>query len=215
MKRIFGPDSKLFSIMTMLMELAEINVMFLLCSLPIVTMGAAASSMYESLWLMQKYGEGGFSAKHFLSTFRRTLKRAAPVGCVGLLAIVLLINNLVYVAASAEGMTRLAFSAIYLILFVLIGGMLQICLFSISMAEDWNRDYVKDSFLLAVARYPYVLVNVALTASPLVILMMPGATLLRLLPLILLFWIACPAYVCVSLMVKILRPQYAVWFDKE
>ena len=45
MKRFFGTDSPSFRFMTILLELAEINLLFLLCSIPIVTIGAAYSAM--------------------------------------------------------------------------------------------------------------------------------------------------------------------------
>ena len=61
MKRFFGTDSPLFRFMTILLELAEINLLFLLCSIPIVTIGAAYSAMLHSLYGMHKYGEGCFS----------------------------------------------------------------------------------------------------------------------------------------------------------
>ena len=38
MKRFFGTDSPLFRFMTILLELAEINLLFILCSLPVVTL---------------------------------------------------------------------------------------------------------------------------------------------------------------------------------
>lgn len=66
MKRFFGTDSPSFRFMTILLELAEINLLFLLCSIPIVTIGAAYSAMLHSLYGMHKYGEGCFSVKMFL-----------------------------------------------------------------------------------------------------------------------------------------------------
>ena len=48
MKRFFGTDSPLFRFMTILLELAEINLLFILCSLPVVTMGASYVAMTDS-----------------------------------------------------------------------------------------------------------------------------------------------------------------------
>ena len=70
MKRFFGTDSPSFRFMTILLELAEINLLFLLCSIPIVTIGAAYSAMLHSLYGMHKYGEGCFSVKMFFRVFR-------------------------------------------------------------------------------------------------------------------------------------------------
>lgn len=90
MKRFFGTDSPSFRFMTILLELAEINLLFLLCSIPIVTIGAAYSAMLHSLYGMHKYGEGCFSVKMFFRVFRRSLKPLIPAWCVIVICYILL-----------------------------------------------------------------------------------------------------------------------------
>ena len=49
MRGLVDPDSKLFSILTKMTLLIELNVLVLLCCLPVVTAGAAISSMHAVL----------------------------------------------------------------------------------------------------------------------------------------------------------------------
>ena len=72
MKRFLGTDSPLFRFMTSLLELAEINLLFILCSLSVVTMGASYAAMTDSMNEMHVHGEGCFSAKRFFQVFKNT-----------------------------------------------------------------------------------------------------------------------------------------------
>lgn len=45
MKRFFGMNSGVFKFMGVLLELAEIGILFLICSIPIVTIGASYAAM--------------------------------------------------------------------------------------------------------------------------------------------------------------------------
>ena len=213
MKKLFGSDSRLFMIMTLLLELAEINILFIVCSLPVLTMGASFAAMYDSLYQLHRYGEGSFSAKQFLGTYKRVLKRAIPIWSIGLVSGGLMIYGLLLMFGAMEGIMRIIVVGVYIVFLLLLSGILQFQFFILAMTEEWNKDYIKDAFLLVVARFPYVIVTTLVVASPLVILMMTGEMLVRMLPLILLYWISCPAYVCVSIYTKIFKPFYPNWFD--
>ena len=82
MKRFLGTDSPLFRFMTILLELAEINLLFILCSLPVVTMGASYATMTDSMNEMHVHGEGCFTAKRFFQVFKKSLKPMIPIGTV-------------------------------------------------------------------------------------------------------------------------------------
>ena len=69
MKRLFGQDSALFRFLQILMNLAIMNVLFLLTSIPVITMGAAYTALLSCVFdlLME---EGEFSAKFYYKNFR-------------------------------------------------------------------------------------------------------------------------------------------------
>ena len=103
MKRFFGTDSPLFRFMTILLELAEINLLFILCSLPVVTMGASYAAMTDSMNEMHVHGEGCFSAKRFFQVFKKSLKPMIPIGTVILVCCIGLGFNVNYVLKTMEG----------------------------------------------------------------------------------------------------------------
>lgn len=125
MKRFFGTDSPSFRFMTILLELAEINLLFLLCSIPIVTIGAAYSAMLHSLYGMHKYGEGCFSVKMFFRVFRRSLKPLIPAWCVIVICYILLGCNINYIINNTQGMIRFIGCGVYIVLLLFVSGIIS------------------------------------------------------------------------------------------
>lgn len=213
MKRFFGTDSPSFRFMTILLELAEINLLFLLCSIPIVTIGAAYSAMLHSLYGMHKYGEGCFSVKMFFRVFRRSLKPLIPAWCVIVICYILLGCNINYIINNTQGMIRFIGCGVYIVLLLFVSGIMQYLSIFVALSEKWNRDFLKNSFLLTLAKFPVVILTSLLSMSVFIVALFPVSMMLRLLPLVILFWIVCPAYVCVGIYMRVLKPLFPELFD--
>lgn len=188
MKRFFGTDSPLFRFMTILLELAEINLLFLLCSIPIVTIGAAYSAMLHSLYGMHKYGEGCFSVKMFFRVFRKSLKPLIPAWCVIVICYILLGCNINYIINNTQGMIRFIGGGVYIVLLLFVSGIMQYLSIFVALSEKWNRDFLKNSFLLTLAKFPVVILTSLLSMSVFIVALFPVSMVLRLLPLVILFW---------------------------
>lgn len=213
MKRFFGTDSPLFRFMTILLELAEINLLFLLCSIPIVTIGAAYSAMLHSLYGMHKYGEGCFSVKMFFRVFRKSLKPLIPAWCVIVICYILLGCNINYIINNTQGMIRFIGGGVYIVLLLFVSGIMQYLSIFVALSEKWNRDFLKNSFLLTLAKFPVVILTSLLSMSVFIVALFPVSMVLRLLPLVILFWIVCPAYVCMGINMRMLKPLFPELFD--
>lgn len=213
MKRFFGTDSPLFRFMTILLELAEINLLFLLCSIPIVTIGAAYSAMLHSLYGMHKYGEGCFSVKMFFRVFRKSLKPLIPAWCVIVICYILLGCNINYIINNTQGMIRFIGGGVYIVLLLFVSGIMQYLSIFVALSEKWNRDFLKNSFLLTLAKFPVVILTSLLSMSVFIVALFPVSMVLRLLPLVILFWIVCPAYACMGIHMRMLKPLFPELFD--
>lgn len=77
--KFFGPDSPFYKFMQTLLDLLKINFLWMLCSLPIVTLGGATIAAFDVA--MQMAGnEEGHVARDFLASFKRNLKTGIPYG---------------------------------------------------------------------------------------------------------------------------------------
>ena len=70
----FTPDSRFMVLCGKFVSLVQINLLWLLCSVPLFTAGAAACAMLSCLTAMKKEEEAGFKA--FFRFFSRHFRQA-------------------------------------------------------------------------------------------------------------------------------------------
>lgn len=84
--KYIGPDSKLYKFMQTLTELLKINFLWLLCSLPMVTLGGATIAAFD-VGMKLAADQEGHVGRQFLASFRANFKNGIPYGLLLLLAV--------------------------------------------------------------------------------------------------------------------------------
>lgn len=82
---IFSIDSPLYKFMLHLKDVFLINMMWLLCSIPIVTMGAATVAAY-TITLKMVNDEEGYIIRPFWREFKANIKKGSILGVIVLVA---------------------------------------------------------------------------------------------------------------------------------
>lgn len=77
-------------------DIAIVNVLFLICSLPILTMGASTAAMYRTFRRMQE-GEGGSAFREFFLAFGQALRKSFPAWLFQILTGAVLVFDLMFV----------------------------------------------------------------------------------------------------------------------
>lgn len=86
MAGFFSPDSKLYKFMSRLTDVFVLNVMWLLFSLPVVTMGASTIAAFTVTLHMAEDTEG-HPAAEFFKAFKSNIKQGIPMTFITLLCI--------------------------------------------------------------------------------------------------------------------------------
>ena len=73
---IFSSDGWFSRFFGTLGDIIIVNILFILCSIPIVTMGASMSAMYFTLLKKQRTGENGGVVKLFFKGFKDNFKQS-------------------------------------------------------------------------------------------------------------------------------------------
>ena len=81
---LFNPDSTFFRFTGRVLDAVVLSVLFLLCCLPVVTIGPAASTLYYSCVKYIRRGESG-AYRGFFHAFRDNLRAGIPATVVFLL----------------------------------------------------------------------------------------------------------------------------------
>lgn len=102
MVNLFGINSPFATAVNKLIQMIYIGILWFVCSIPIVTIGAATTALYEVLLKMEKNQEGYISVSFFRG-FRKNLKSATLVWIPLLLSQIVFGFNLFYYAVLGGG----------------------------------------------------------------------------------------------------------------
>ncbi len=162
----FSPDSKFYQFCVRLVELVGLNLLWLLCSIPVVTAGAAATALYTCLY-QRRRGEDWSFFRAFRSRF--WVSTGLWLGMVFLGAMLALDY---YLAASLQFPGYMA--AIGLICFAGLSLMLvgSLVFPLVSQFPGGVKDTLVNAVLLSVANLPKVLLITAAHLLPLALLIL-------------------------------------------
>lgn len=93
MSNFFNMDNGLFRALGKLADLMLLNILFLVCSLPIFTIGASFTAMYY-VTLKLAENEEGYIARGFLKSFKQNFKQATIIWLILLFFGIVLVLDL-------------------------------------------------------------------------------------------------------------------------
>lgn len=180
----FTPDSKLMNFCGKLVDLARINLLWLVCCLPLFTIGASTTAMYTTLYAFRSAEPCG--ARVFFSAFWKSFAKATVLWLIlAFFAVMLALDY--YLIAYLEFPGRMAvigliffFAAVLLFVFEMIFPLL-------SQFPGTIRDMVVNAVLLSLSNLPKLLLVTAMNLLPvLLFLLLPSVFLL-----LGCFWLIC------------------------
>lgn len=86
MAGFFSTDSKLYRFMCRLTDLVKLNFMWIICSLPIVTLGVSTIAA-SAVSLKIAEGHEGYIARDFLKAFKENLRQGIPMTFISLVSV--------------------------------------------------------------------------------------------------------------------------------
>lgn len=207
MKLNLSNDSPLGRFIGRVLELVGLNLIWMVCCLPVVTAGAATCALHFTLSPRREADEGAF--RRFFRSFRRNFKQATllwlPVLALGLL--VLLCLRLVSFwqgPARLAGIIFFCFPALLLLMIAGYGFPL------VARFEIPTKALVEDALLLALAHFPRTLAVVGLTLLPVVmVLFFPPAVVC-----VVFVWVPVGFALTALCIERILEPVFAP-FQKD
>lgn len=198
---IFNLDSPFIQFLDFLTDLVFLNVVCLLCCLPIVTMGASLSALHFVLMKMVKK-EDAHCIRTFFAKFRENFKQATLLWLVFLVITGILIGDAVLMM---RGTVEISQTAV-IVVGVIYAGIVLVMSYALPMIswyENSTRQILQNSFLICVLNLPKTLAMVLLYAAPFVLWYFSAKSIIFLLIL----GISGPAY-CNSRILKNIYEKY-------
>lgn len=155
MSEIFTTDNMVIRILNRIGDILILHFLWLLCSLPIVTIGASTTALYYTAMKAVKY-EDGYVARRFFKSFKENFKQSTIIWLIMLFAGFLCGWYLSYSIETHKSMLTM-FSTILTCVYVFI----LIYVFPLQSKFD-NKITVtiRNAFLLSVKNFPWTLLMI-------------------------------------------------------
>ena len=194
-------DNKVLQVLAVIGDLMVLNLLWLLCCLPVVTAGASTTALYYSLLKMVRKAET-YPARMFFRAFRQNLKQSIP-----LTILLLLVCAVLYVDLNVARNTAINFGPLLSILlaalFVIFAMVASYVFPLLAQFENTIKGTLKNALFMSIWHLPCSVVILLLNLLPVLLFFLSPNLFLKSLVLWLFVGGAGIAYVNSRLFVKI------------
>ena len=186
--KIFDLDSPLMNVLNKMADLMWLNILTLICCIPVITSGAALTSMhYVALKIVRN--EESYITRSFFKSFKTNFRQATLIWLLLMLVAAILGGD--YYIITKSGMQ---FSQVLVVL-IMAAGVLVICtsLYVFPVLAKFDNTImgtIRNAFIMSILQLPKTVVMFVMAFFPLIIYLVS----LRLIPIIFLFGFSLPAY---------------------
>lgn len=194
-------DNKVLQVLAVMGDLMLLNVLWLLCSLPVITAGASTTALYYTTLKMVRKKES-YPAKMFLHAFRQNLKQG-----IWMTLLLILLCIVLYVDLNISRNTSITLGpllSLLLLALFCVFAMVASYLFPLqAQFENTIRGTLKNALFMSIWHLPYTLVILLLNLLPVLLFFLSPVLFTMSLIVWALLGVAGVAYLNSRLFVKI------------
>ncbi|WP_373215985.1 YesL family protein [Ruminococcus sp. 5_1_39BFAA] len=202
MERFFNMDNKFFSFMSRVADLVILNLLCVVCCLPIITAGASITAMFYVTLKMAR-DEESYILRSFFKSFKENFKQATIINIIMLLAAVMLYIDLT-ISRNIEGTLGTVMVFVFMVI-LLLYLMLFTYIYPV-LAKFYNtiRNTFTNAFLMSIRHLPYTFLMIVISVLPLAVFFIPNAQIQStIIMLLVLLGFSTVAYINSRFLVKI------------
>ena len=202
-----NPDSRIMSFLAKLGDMFILNVLYLVCCIPIVTIGAATTALYYNTLKMAENRES-YVWREFLRTFKENFKQATIIWMIILVIGAVLVGDFLVMG----GIGSQALASVTAIVVIVVGVFLiltAVYVFPVLARFDNSvLNIMKYALLMAIRHLPSTVVILAIHSVPLLLAFASLEAFIRGLLPVLLFTVSILAYFESKLFSRIFSNYY-------
>ncbi|MGN1026673.1 MAG: YesL family protein [Faecousia sp.] len=203
MHNLFHYENPFIQFLVRVGDLMILNALFILCSLPVVTLGASLTAMHRVTQNMLFEQEEPI-IKSFFRAFRQNFKQSTLVWLVELVVIVSLVCDVLLVMAYFNGSLAKAMYILVAVLAILVAGVFSYLMPLIARYENGMRQHVNNAVVLAIIKLPKTLLLMLLNLLPVILLVISVPLFVQ----TLIFWVIIGFAFVSFLTSSILKPVF-------
>ena len=167
MGKIFDMDSPVMRVLNRVGDLLILNVLMIVCCIPVITAGAAFTAMHYVLLKIVR-GEEGYLIRGFFKSFRSNFRQATLIWVLMLLVVAVYVGDIWIFNYSGLVFPKPLIIAVAAVAFVLL--MIAVYVFPLQARfENSVKNTLKNAMLLAFANLPRTILMMACYILPLVL----------------------------------------------
>lgn len=153
-----------------------LNLLWLICSLPVITIGASTTALYSVMLKLVK-NEEGYIAKGFLKAFKENFKQSTLMWLLLILLWFILIIDFFSLKFMPQGIAPI-FQMLFLVMGCLLVGMATYAFSLQARFENTIKNTLKNAVILVFAKLPYTLLILIMSIGPVIVTMWTIRTLM-------------------------------------
>lgn len=156
-------DSPVIAFLNKLTDLVLLNVLWLICSIPVITIGASTTAMYYVSITSIRSGDG-YVVRRFFKSFKESFRQITPIWLIMVVCGMMFIGDLIFwnQVEGPIGKIMLVVSAVIVMLLAVIG----IWVFPVfAKFTGTRRNLLKNAAAFAVGYLPYTVIVLGITAA--------------------------------------------------
>ena len=199
MGKLFNLDSPILRVLGTLADMCLLNIMTILCCLPVFTAGASITAMHYVLLKMVR-NEEGYVWKDFWKSFKENLWQGMAIGSILLIFVAFFLVDCYIFKGMVETVSvpMLAIAGAFALF------LYMIYLYAFPLLAHFHNTVlgtIKNAFFVGVIAFPQTILMMIVTALPIVLIYQYA----QILPLVIMFGFTAPAYFCAWMYSKTLK----------
>lgn len=190
MGKLFDMDSPFVRVMNKVADLMLLNILTLVCCLPIVTIGASLTACHY-VALKIKRGEEGYITRDFFKSFKMNFKQATIIWLIVIVEVIVLIADFFIIKTNTEVQIGTWFEVLLMVITIL--SAFTFCWVFATLAKFSNtvKGTLRNALALSMMNFPKSITMIVCYAVPVIIMLF----FMQLFPFVLLFGFSAPVFV--------------------
>lgn len=206
--KLLDPDSPIMSFLARVADLVILNVLWLLCCLPVVTAGASTTAMYHVVRHLQEESISSVT-RDFFRSFKSDFRQATPVYLLLLIPTAAVVMNAWILSAQSSDVVPVYLRAIWMVSALMLTFVVSVVYPVMAYFDDTVWKTLRTAAVLAVAKLPRTVLISAINLLPIIMLFVSLPFFLR----VSIFWLLIGGSLTAYLNMLILRPVFKKIID--
>lgn len=164
MGNLFNMDNKFFQFMGKVADLMILNILTILCSIPIFTIGASVTALnYVTMKMVRD--EEAYIAKGYFRAFKENFKKSTLIWLIALASLIVLVLDFDIMSQMSGTMATVVRYGLWLI--ALIYAMILLYVFPLTAKfENTIKNTIRNAFLMSIRHLPRTIAMLAIWIIP-------------------------------------------------